>query len=100
MQLQYASEVEKLVCNIKSVSQEMVKNLCPNYNGCQLTKIEGFIPDQKQKYLYLKSYCEAGEIYWNKCNRYQTKIALNFCPDFVLPDSNFTIEEILDKFEE
>ena len=77
----------------------MPKNYCPNYQGCKIINIQGFVQNPYEKLVYLNTYCESVEQAWNSCKRYQTKLALNFCPDFVLPDSNFTIDEILDKFE-
>ena len=80
--------------------KKMQKNLCPNYEGCKIINVEDFIQVPDKKHFYMSTYCEAGEKCWNSCKRYQTSGALNLCPDFVLPDSNFTIEEILNKFEE
>jgi hypothetical protein len=47
----------------------------------------------------MKTYCEAGEKKWNTCSRYRVKKELNLCPDFVLPDSDFSMDEVLDKME-
>jgi len=73
---------------------------CPNHKGCQIINIEGFVSDPSKKALYTQTYCEAGELNWNRCKRFQTKKALNLCPAFVMPDSPYTQEEILDKMEE
>ena len=78
----------------------IAKTFCPNYVGCKLIHFENFVQDPAKKQFYMNSYCEAGIDCWKRCNRYQTSQVLNLCPDFVLPDSNFTIDEILDKFEE
>jgi|APDOM4702015023_1054809.scaffolds.fasta_scaffold86694_2 hypothetical protein len=62
--------------------------------------IEGFVSDPEKKDSYIHSFCEAGEENWCRCKRYQTKKTLNLCPDFVMPDSLITTDEILDKLEE
>jgi len=49
---------------------------------------------------YLKSYCTAGVSNWTSCKRYITKSELNYCPDFVLPDTELSPIEIIDKFDE
>jgi hypothetical protein len=78
----------------------MDQNFCPNYKGCQIIVNDLFVTDQNKKQYYLQTYCEAGNDSWKACMRFKTKLALNFCPEYILPDSNFTIDEILDKFEE
>ena len=78
----------------------MDQNICPNYYTCQIINIDGFLNDSNKKQHYVETFCKATNESWLKCKRYQTKNTLNFCPDYVLPDSNLTIDEILDKFEE
>ena len=77
----------------------MEMNFCPNYKGCQIINVENFVESKEKKEFYIKNFCEAEESEWSKCRRYQTKEILNFCPEFVLPDSKLTVDEILDKFE-
>jgi len=36
---------------------------------------------------------------WLTCTRYITKSQLNFCPDFVLPDTDATPDEIIARFD-
>ncbi len=48
---------------------------------------------------YIENFCKAEKSKWCTCKRLLTKNALNFCPDFVLPDSTLSIEEIIDKFD-
>jgi hypothetical protein len=36
---------------------------------------------------------------WISCKRLTTKQELNFCPDFVLPDTDLTSDKIIDKFD-
>ncbi len=80
--------------------QDLDTSICPNHSLCQIINIEGFIPSEAGKDFYIRNYCEAGESNWGSCSRYRTKKILNLCPDFVLPDSDFSIDEILDKLEE
>lgn len=77
----------------------MEVNFCPNYKGCQIINIEGFVKDKEKRKLYLKIFCESNEGNWENCKRYITKKILKFCPDFVLPDSALTMEEIMNKIE-
>ena len=72
---------------------------CPNHKICQIIHLDGFVKDEKTKYFYIKNFCEADKDGWIHCKRFQTKKILNFCPDFVLPDSTYTIDEIMDKLE-
>ncbi|MBK7030087.1 MAG: hypothetical protein IPH45_13145 [Bacteroidales bacterium] len=71
---------------------------CPSKKNCQVFTIQGFVPLEK-KVFYAGNFCDAGEPSWKQCKRYNTKLELNLCPDFVLPDSEFTIDEILDRLE-
>ena len=77
----------------------MQNNFCPNHKGCQVINIEGFVKDINLKEKYINILCESSDEKWKTCKRYQTKKALNLCPDFVMPDSSYTIDEILDKIE-
>jgi len=73
---------------------------CPNYSDCQIIKSESIVKDSEKKQHYINNYCESNENGWKDCKRYNTKGVLNFCPDFVLPDTILTINEILNKIEE
>jgi hypothetical protein len=73
---------------------------CPNYKTCQIILIDGFASNPPGKDFYERTYCIAGEEYWSFCKRYLTKHTLNLCPDFLMPDSSFSLDEILDKLEE
>ena len=75
------------------------EDFCPNYQSCQIINIEGFISDDSKKTAYIHTYCRSAEKNWNNCKRFITKKTLNLCPDFVLPDSALSIDEILDKLE-
>ena len=73
---------------------------CPNYVNCQLINKEEVLPDKNRQRQYVRDFCLGEGGAWGKCKRYLTKKELNFCPDFVLPDSPWSPGEILDIFEE
>ena len=61
---------------------------------------EEVVPDPQAKEEYMDIWCrDAGEK-WRDCKRFSTKASLGFCPDFVVPDTTLSIDEIIDKFEE
>ncbi|MCB2221284.1 MAG: hypothetical protein KQI35_12875 [Bacteroidetes bacterium] len=78
----------------------MRDQICPNYDVCKLVTTEGFSGNEVRRQAYLTDFCHASESKWSNCSRYVTKKALNFCPDFVLPDTAMTLDEIIDKFDE
>jgi hypothetical protein len=73
---------------------------CPNYDSCKLVHLEGFIREQKKKKNYIENYCLKTDNSWKNCKRYIAKDSLSFCPDFVLPDTGLSMEEIVAKFDE
>lgn len=72
---------------------------CPNHPTCQLINQEGFLDDEGKKNQYIERYCTDPHGMWASCKRFQTHKSLNFCPDFVFPDSALTIDEIIDRFD-
>jgi hypothetical protein len=72
---------------------------CPNKPNCQVFSIEGFVEPPEMKEFYAAVFCTAGEEAWKQCMRYKTRMELNLCPDFVMPDSLLTTEEIMDRLE-
>jgi hypothetical protein len=76
----------------------MAEKPCPNIKGCRLVKTDVVVPDPDQKEAYMKAYCYREET-WRQCKRYQTKRSLWICPDFVLPDTDMTEDEIVDLYE-
>jgi hypothetical protein len=72
---------------------------CPNRSSCQVFTIEGFVESNLVREYYAKTYCDSVEQGWTKCMRFRTKKELNLCPDFVLPDSTITLDEVLDRLE-
>lgn len=57
------------------------------------------VPDENEKEYYMDSWCRQGEIIWSKCKRFHTKKSLSFCPDFVVPDTVLSINEIIERFD-
>ena len=78
----------------------MSELFCPNINVCRLVTTLKVVPEMYKRNDYLNTYCKVGESAWSRCKRYSTKQKLNFCPDFVLPDSLLTPDEIIDKFDD
>jgi hypothetical protein len=72
---------------------------CPNYEVCKLVNESGFAGDEVKRKNYINIYCKSDPTKWNSCKRLIAKNSLNFCPDFVLPDTNLSIDEIIDKFD-
>ena len=75
------------------------QSACPNYETCLLVNGSTIVTDPVKKDRYISLYCTGEEISWSKCKRYIVKIALNFCPDPVLPDSPGTPSDFIDEFD-
>jgi hypothetical protein len=73
---------------------------CPNYNVCQLVHTAKIVSDPQKRQFYLDAYCHSTADTWSACKRFIVKNALNFCPDFVFPDSPLSPSEIIDQFDE
>jgi hypothetical protein len=78
----------------------MIKAVCPNIDICRLVNAEDYKIDKDSRTNYLKIYCKTEIENWENCNRFIVKEELSFCPDFVLPDSGLTADEVMDKFDE
>lgn len=72
---------------------------CPNIPKCQVINEKEFVSNEQIKQKYISHYCTAGKANFSKCKRFQTKQTLGFCPDFVFPDSIYSIDEIIEKYE-
>jgi hypothetical protein len=72
---------------------------CPNYSSCRLVNSAELSIDQVRRRRYIENFCHAGEDHWKTCKRMMVKNKFHFCPDFVLPDTGLTPDEIIDKFE-
>ena len=71
---------------------------CPNYDQCALVS-RGLDMDEGAYKAYIDSFCCCKKEAWSSCMRFRAKKEIHFCPDFVLPDSHYTIEEIIDRFD-
>ncbi len=78
----------------------MNKAYCPNYDNCTLVNESVLTPRELIKKNYIKDYCQGEKKEWEGCKRFIVKNAIKFCPPFVLPDTDLTLDEILDKFTE
>lgn len=72
---------------------------CPNIEGCRLVNDPSYPLAPEQKASYLECYCMGTGPGFESCRRYTAKRELFFCPDFVLPDTRMTKDEILDRIE-
>jgi len=72
---------------------------CPNIKACKLVTTYGFTGDEEQRLKYIQTFCWSVTKEWDSCKRWIVKNKLNFCPDFVLPDTELTPEEIIDIFD-
>ncbi len=72
---------------------------CPNYNDCLLVQTTSIVADPQKKRFFLYTYCLHGAEAYGLCKRFITKNTLNFCPDFVLPDSPLSPSQIIDEFD-
>ncbi len=78
----------------------MIGAVCPNIDICRLVNACDYRIDKEVRESYLKQYCKTDTENREDCNRYIVKEKLNFCPDFVLPDSGLSSGEVMDKFDE
>lgn len=77
----------------------MADYYCPSFSDCQLIKGDKIVSEIKLKEEFISNYCSNDKKNWSQCKRYITKTKLNFCPDFVLPNTSLTPEEIINKFD-
>jgi hypothetical protein len=72
---------------------------CPNYPTCQLIHVPGFVEPETIREVYIRDYCMNRLENWQNCIRFQTHNLLHFCPDFVLPDTHLSVDEIIQRFD-
>jgi hypothetical protein len=72
---------------------------CPNIAGCKLVNDPGLLIEGNNREIYIESYCRGSKPGYTECRRYRIKKEIFFCPDFIMPDSELTLDEILDRIE-
>lgn len=77
----------------------MKGTVCPSFENCQLVFDKNIVKDKEVRNNYIIQYCKSKNHSWYNCKRFMTKQKLNFCPDFVLPDSKHSPDEIIDKYD-
>lgn len=75
---------------------ESASNYCPKYQKCPLFN-DQLLQRQSSADAYKNLFCRAGRDKWSECRLYQVSQELGKCPNFVMPNSNATIEEIKEK---
>lgn len=75
-----------------------MSKICPNYGGCRLVQTKVVIPDDAEREKTMSAWCHEEDT-WKNCKRYITRKSLWMCPDFVLPDTDLTEDEIIQKYE-
>ena len=76
-----------------------MENICPKYRNCRL--FNGHLLKRKQseeayKNLYCQNYTEKN---WEQCKRYQVSERIGETPDWVMPNSGYSIDEIVQKLK-
>jgi hypothetical protein len=74
--------------------------LCPNIDTCEVINKTGLAVSVEKLEKYITGYCHASESKRNRCKRFIMKNMYHFCPDFVMPDTQLTPDEIIDQFEQ
>jgi hypothetical protein len=78
----------------------MIEPVCPNIDICRLVNAADYRIESVDRENYLKQYCKSATDKWDYCKRYIFKQEMNFCPDFILPDTTLSAMEIIDKYDE
>ena len=76
--------------------EHTTSNVCPRTELCPLFRrnaSNGGYSSVK----YRELYCEAGIKAYSNCKRYIIYHAIDSCPDYVMPNSSFSIEEIISR---
>ncbi len=75
-------------------------NICPRQKVCNLfnDKIKTF-KSKKSLEIYKKLYCNAKDEYWKECKRLMIYKKTGKWADFIMPNSSYTIEQIIERME-
>ena len=66
---------------------------CPLFNGILLKR-------STSEDVYKNLYCNAGKEKWSNCKRYMVAEKVGKCADWILPNSTFTVDQIIVKMKE
>ena len=72
--------------------------ICPNFGGCRYVNTKVVEPDDTRREATIEAYCLLEENF-KTCRRYTIRKALWICPDFVLPDSDISEDEVAERYE-
>ena len=75
-----------------------MSNICPNYGGCRYVRTQVVEPDDAKREATIKEFC-LDEEKFKTCRRYTIRKALWICPDFILPESDISEDEVADRYE-
>lgn len=71
----------------------MANELCPKYEKCPLFNSK-LLERQQSTDTYKALYCKAGKAKYETCMRFKVSMKFGTVPDFVLPNSKMTMEQI------
>ncbi|MDX9928794.1 MAG: hypothetical protein RBS37_02970 [Bacteroidales bacterium] len=77
----------------------MSESCCPNIGGCKLVNDREFPIDERTRKHYIGSWCHGYTPGYEACRRYIVRNTLFYCPDFILPDTTMSLDEIIDRIE-
>jgi len=72
---------------------------CTNLQTCKFIIEEKNFTELTQRQYYLTNYYQNPDLNWKNCKRFLVKIELGFCPDFIIPESEMTLNEIIDTID-
>ncbi len=76
-------------------------SICPKFEGCPIYNEKITLYSQQTLEIYKHNYCMAGEENYTKCKRYIfVQETGKPAPLFVLPNSELSVQEILQKMEQ
>lgn len=72
---------------------------CPNFDTCKLVNEPNLLLVEAEINNYIEKFCLGSDEKWRTCKRFIVKNVLQFCPDFILPDNELSIDEIIEEFD-
>ncbi len=71
---------------------------CPKICSCPLFN-EKLQVGEDSKIIYKKCYCLDEETRWKSCKRFVVAEHMGFCPDYVMPNSLLSFEQIFTRIK-